>query len=73
MAYTRSTGTGRSILAGIRTIPASIGRALIAMAAANPRLRRVEDLQALSDAQLAARGMRRENIVRVVFADVIAL
>jgi hypothetical protein len=33
------------------------------------RVRQVEYLRSLSDAELAARGLDRENIVRHVFAD----
>ena len=40
------------------------------MGEANPRLRRIEALQKLSDAELAERGIRREDIVRHVFHDV---
>ena len=36
---------------------------------ANSRIREVERLQALSDEALAAKGIRRDNIVRHVFRD----
>ncbi|MEB3419553.1 DUF1127 domain-containing protein [Salipiger marinus] len=51
----------------------AIGNALVAIGEANPRLRRVEALQRLSDEQLAARGLKREDIVRHVFRDVFYL
>jgi len=51
----------------------SIGNALVAIGEAHPRLRRVEALQRLSDEQLAARGLKREDIVRHVFRDVFYL
>ena len=35
----------------------------------NPRLRLVKELQALSDAELAARGIKRADIVHHVFWD----
>ncbi|MGR3269942.1 DUF1127 domain-containing protein [Thalassococcus profundi] len=35
----------------------------------NPRIRRVRKLEALSDAQLAALGIRRADIVHHVFRD----
>ena len=41
----------------------------IRMSEANARVRQVEALNALSDAQLAKRGLRREDIVRHVFQD----
>ncbi|MBU2962514.1 DUF1127 domain-containing protein [Citreicella sp. C3M06] len=49
---------------------AALGNAIVAIGEANPRLRRVEALQRLSDEQLAAKGLRREDIVRHVFRDV---
>lgn len=36
----------------------------------NPRLKRARRLQALSDAELAAIGIKRNDIVRIAFADV---
>ncbi|EPX75943.1 DUF1127 domain-containing protein [Salipiger mucosus] len=51
-------------------ILSGIGNAIVAVGEANPRLRRVEKLQRMSDAQLAERGIRREDIVRHVFHDV---
>ena len=42
---------------------------LVMMAEANPRLRQAEALAALSDAELAERGLKREDIARQVFGD----
>ena len=42
---------------------------LVAVGEANGRVHRVEALQRLSDAELARRGIKREDIVRHVFAD----
>ncbi len=42
---------------------------LVAVGEANARVHRIEALQRLSDAELARRGIRREDIVRHVFAD----
>lgn len=36
----------------------------------NPRLKRARRLQALSDAELASIGIKRDDIVRIAFADV---
>lgn len=47
----------------------AIGNALVAIGEANPRMRRIEALQRLSDAELAAKGLRRDDIVRHVFGD----
>lgn len=42
---------------------------LVAVGEANSRIHRIEALQRLSDAELARRGIRREDILRHVFAD----
>ncbi|MEM8731769.1 MAG: hypothetical protein AAGF79_17810 [Pseudomonadota bacterium] len=39
------------------------------MAEANPRMKKVQALQSMTDAELAERGIKREDIVRVVFQD----
>ncbi|MCI5110096.1 MAG: DUF1127 domain-containing protein [Marivita sp.] len=44
-------------------------RGLSQVAEANSRIREVERLQALSDEALAAKGIRRDDIVRHVFRD----
>lgn len=54
-----------------RGVFARILDVLVMMAESNPRLRRLERLQAMSDAQLAERGLRREDIARHVFNDVL--
>ncbi|MDE4133159.1 hypothetical protein PXK00_08550 [Phaeobacter sp. QD34_3] len=47
-----------------------IGNGLIAMGEANDRSRKVRTLMALSDAELAERGLKRDEIVQHVFSDV---
>ncbi|SFD93417.1 DUF1127 domain-containing protein [Roseivivax sediminis] len=47
--------------------------AMVIIAESNPRLRRVEQLQAMSDEKLAEMGLKREDIVRHVFKDTFAL
>ena len=47
----------------------AIGNALINIAEANPRLNRARDLMDMTDEQLAARGLKREEIVKHVFSD----
>lgn len=54
----------------LNRVLAGIGNALVAVGEANPRLKRIEALQRLSDAELAKKGLRREDIVRHVFHDV---
>lgn len=46
-----------------------IGNALVAIAEANPRYRQLAHLSNLSDAELAAKGLKREDIVRHVFPE----
>lgn len=50
-----------------------LGRSILAffenIARANSRVRLFEQLNALSDEQLAARGLKREDIVQYVFRD----
>ncbi|SIN94858.1 DUF1127 domain-containing protein [Vannielia litorea] len=43
---------------------------LVAAAEANPRMKAVNRLSAMSDEELAARGLKREDIVRHVFRDI---
>lgn len=50
---------------------AAIGNAMVAMSTANSRVHQVERLQAMSDEELSLRGLRREDIARHVFRDVI--
>ena len=47
----------------------AIGTFLVQMAEANHRVQRVRALQDMSDAQLATKGIKREDIVRTVYAD----
>lgn len=43
--------------------------ALIRIGEANSRVRRIEALSAMTDEELKARGIRRENIIREVMHD----
>lgn len=47
-----------------------IGAFFVRLSENNHRIRRVEQLNAMTDAQLEKLGIRREDIVRHVFADV---
>lgn len=51
----------------------AMGEALVTLAEANSRVRRAEALQALSDDELAAKGLKREDIPRHVFGDMFYL
>lgn len=50
-------------------ILSALGRGFVAMAEAGPRMEEVRRLNALSDADLTARGTTREAEVRRIFAD----
>lgn len=52
------------------SIWARIGNFLELIATSNARVRKFERLNAMSDEQLAAQGIKREDIVHVVFRDV---
>jgi hypothetical protein len=52
------------------SLVSGLARGLNQIAEANGRVREVERLQALSDKALAAKGLKREEIVRHVFRDV---
>ncbi|SFT33859.1 DUF1127 domain-containing protein [Sedimentitalea nanhaiensis] len=54
----------------ISRIFAAIGNALVLMSTSNDRMRQVDALQALSDEDLAKRGLKRDEIARYVFNDV---
>jgi DNA-binding CsgD family transcriptional regulator len=57
------------VLSGLGQKLASIAEIIGSASDANHRLRIVERLNAKSDAELAALGIRREDIVRRVFID----
>ena len=56
---------------GITSFFSRIGTALVVNSTNYKRLERVEALQAKSDAELAAMNIRREDIVRIVFRDML--
>jgi len=75
MAYhdTHSVAAGdivKSAIAAVAGFFRSIGKSMMSAAEANHRLKTVERLQAKSDAELTAMGLRREDIIRHVFRDV---
>ena len=55
---------------GLGGVFRAIGNALVTLGEANSRVRRAEALQALTDAELAAKGLKREDIPRHVFRDI---
>ncbi|MCR9125770.1 MAG: DUF1127 domain-containing protein [Rhodobacteraceae bacterium] len=71
MAYftTHSDARTNPILDAVGAALTSVGNAIVAISEANSKVRQAEALHALSDAELAARGLKREDIARYVFAD----
>jgi len=57
----------------ITRILAKIGHALVAMGETSSRLNHVNALEALSDEELAERGIKRANIVQHVYRDILWL
>lgn len=68
MAYATTT-THHSIWASIADMFAAFGRGLTLSATGEKRLRQVEKLNALSDADLAKLGLKRADIPAYVFRD----
>ncbi|MEX0278977.1 MAG: DUF1127 domain-containing protein [Ruegeria sp.] len=66
------TQTGFSVFGLLRSVGSSIFSALISLAEAQSRVRKIQYLQSLSDQELAERGIKRERIVHHVFADSMA-
>ncbi len=60
-----------SILGAVADVFVGIWSALIHIGEANSKVRRIQELSGLSDAELDARGIKRENIIRHVMADVL--
>ena len=70
MAIAATTQTAVSVRSPFTVLKRSLSaifNGLINVAEANPRYRRIQPLQALSDEQLAKKGLRREDIVMHVF------
>ena len=61
--------TPSGITAPVSRFFSRIGEFLMSMAETNSRVRQVEALSALSDDELAQRGLKRSEIARYVFSD----
>ncbi len=64
-----SAHSSKSALSAIGGFLASIGAAMVKVSSNNGRLKEVDRLQAKTDADLAAMGLKREDIVHHVFRD----
>ena len=72
MANAQLTTAPRGIIAGsIGSFFQTVFNGLTSIAEANSRVKEADRLNALSDAQLAKIGLRREDIVRHVFRDIL--
>ncbi len=76
MATMHTTTTARGniisgILHGIGGLFSSIFDVMLNLAESNRRAKEIERLNAMSDEQLAARGLKRTDIVRYVFRDML--
>ena len=68
MAFVTETQSN-TIWSSVRGMFAAIGRGLTTSASADLRMRRIDALNAKSDAELAAMNLRREDIPGYVFRD----
>ncbi|SMR81529.1 protein of unknown function [Aliiroseovarius halocynthiae] len=58
-----------SLGSALRTFFAAFGRAMIAAGENSSRMRQVDALRSMSDDELAKLGLKRDDIVRHVFKD----
>lgn len=70
MTYSEAHSQTRSVTGPLgrflAKLGAKLGQGLIEMAENDPRMKQMRELHALSDEQLAARGLKREDIARHV-------
>lgn len=66
---TQTTAPAFDLAALLRRGTSALGRFFVMIGESNSRMRAVEQLNRMSDAQLAARGLKREDIVQHVFRD----
>jgi hypothetical protein len=69
MAYATTHTSGIPLFGLIGRFFSAIGNGLVRIAEANSKVKQAEALNALTDAQLAERGMKRQDIARAVFMD----
>ncbi len=70
---TAQRATNISIFAAIAAPFIAIGNGLVTLAENSDRMKKVAKLNAMSDEELAKRGLSREDVVRHVFADVMGM
>lgn len=64
-----AAGYGKAFITGVGEFFSMIGRVLVAMSNNDARLRKVASLQAKTDEELQAMGIKRDDIVHHVFRD----
>lgn len=69
MAHSTHVSAPVSLLAPINRIMSAIGRGLVRMGENDSRMRKIDALNAMSDKELAARGIERRDIPRYVLSD----
>jgi len=72
MAFITDIPAGRSVRTALTTLGVALTDGFIAFGRARARSDEIEALMALSDDDLAARGLTRDEIVRHVYRDMIA-
>ena len=63
----------QAIWSGVKSVVLFVGHIFQSIPDTNMRVRQLEALQAKSDKELAAMGLRREDIARYVFRDTLYL
>lgn len=66
VATTNETFT-QSLVHRVAGLFTSLGHVIVALGEAGPRMKKLEQLSSMTDEELAAKGMRREDIVKYVF------
>lgn len=68
MAYTTTqNGAAAPLMGPVARFFSIIGNALVSLGESNSKIRQVDALNAMSDEELARRGIQRQDIVRHVF------
>lgn len=66
---TQTTAPAFDLAGFLRRSASAIGKAFVMISESNARMQAVQRLNDMSDAQLAERGLKREDIVHHVFRD----
>ena len=72
MAYVNAPHRSFGLVSALQRMGAAIWHGMLQLGEARGRVNEIEHLQSLSDAELAKRGIKRNQIVQHVFRDTIA-